>query len=78
MLDKFLIGIDFETLAAAVAKAKAYTDAAIALIPIFDPTTISGYDATKVQVLTNNLGTLTWAEGTTYASLNNTQYGGNQ
>lgn len=43
-----------------------------------DIKTIAGYDATKVQVLTNNLGTLTWAEGTTYASLNNTQYGGNQ
>lgn len=44
-------------------------------IPTFDPTTISGYDATKTQVLTNNHGTIEWAEATTFAALNSAQYG---
>lgn len=43
-----------------------------------DLKSISGFDATKVQVLTNNLGSLAWAEGTTYSALNNAQYGGNE
>lgn len=44
-------------------------------VPTFDPTTISGYDATKTQVLTNNNGTIEWAEATTFAALNSAQYG---
>ena len=44
-------------------------------VPTFDPTTISGYDATKTQFLSHVQGTLTWVDGTTFAALNNTQYG---
>ena len=44
----------------------------------FKASTISGYDATKVQALINDEGTAKWTEGTSYSQLNNAQYGGNE